>query len=353
MKKSIWAIVILIAVILVAGIVVRQRILLPRQEISPGGKTNITENKIVHYESKELGIQFDYPDSYAYPDNRFHADVVGDTAYLNLGEQTTNTSYWIRSFFKDSTQTLEKAIRVGLLAKYPKCLLTTSETSASLMGPGQVDDLMSDRAYGDLTKCPPDMAGPAGFLYFSYDPRYPDHYIFIRTSQDAIKLPDGRSWTNTIQIVPRTAEVTMWKTYSNANMGFSFSYPASWPVPTITQLRTTAVTNFGNNFSVTTGVQYDQPEQRNFTFSEVTEGYKNTPGLQNVHIDDNLISVDGHLASKITYDDTSTKKNYTVVYINLSQQVQEEFIELLSGDSVDTVTFDKILASFKFTKPYR
>ena len=152
---------------------------------------------------------------------------------------------------------------------------------------------------------------------------------------------------NTQTINSNSIDTSNWKTYTNSNPAFSFNYPSSWNPPVINQQNTRVFTDFGNGFSVTTGFYYDQVKGRNSTVLEIINGYKNSSTIKNVQTEN--IKVDGHLATKITYYGSDTKKNYTDVYIYQDQQIQEKFIELNADDSVDATTFNQILSTFKFT----
>lgn len=162
-------------------------------------ETGSVETEIFY--SPELGLRFEYPRWWLSRDNKFHVDVIENTAYLNLGPQTVNESYWVRVYNKKPSLTLAEAIKNDLLAKYPKCKVESTKDSASLFGPNVSDNPMSDLARGDLKECPEGLVAP--FSGFRYDPDHPTSYIFVRSSEDAILLPDGRSWTNTIEILGR------------------------------------------------------------------------------------------------------------------------------------------------------
>ncbi len=146
-------------------------------------------------------------------------------------------------------------------------------------------------------------------------------------------------------------ETVNWKTYKNDNPGFSFSYPASWgqSQKVSNYSGTVDSISFKNGFVVTVGVYLNPITKRNFTISEIADGYKKSENLKNVKTEN--IKIDGHLATKITYNDG--QKNWTYVLIYQDQQSQEKLIEFVNNDfySVNIETFDQILSTFKFTAP--
>lgn len=174
-------------------------------------------------------------------------------------------------------------------------------------------------------------------------------YTLVFTVRDSTGAQTATSTSVSVinSTSPGLNTTSNWKTYTNSNPSFSFNYPSSWNPPVINQQNTRVFTDFGNGFSVTTGFYYDQVKGRNSTVLEIINSYKNSSTIKNVQTEN--IKVDGHLATKITYYGSDTKKNYTDAYIYQDQQIQEKFIELNADNSVDATTFNQILSTFKFT----
>lgn len=176
------------------------------------------------------------------------------------------------------------------------------------------------------------------------------YFAFVKKPKPVAQQPIPTSTQTNTSVSPTptpTSKTIDLKTYTNSNPTFSFKYPSSWNQPVINQQSTRIFTDFRNGFSVTTGLYYDQVKGRNSTVLEIINGYKNSSTIKNVQTEN--IKVDGHLATKITYYGSDTKKNYTDVHIYQDQQIQEKFIELTADDSVDATIFNQILSTFKFT----
>lgn len=145
-----------------------------------------------------------------------------------------------------------------------------------------------------------------------------------------------------------------WKTYTNINQGFSFSYPNEWGEPRIyeNQENTKFGIDFGNyGFYVNNGYYFSMDvDGKRPTVSQLVQYYQVNMDSKNEIKDFQTteISIDNHSAIKVTVD-TLAGTHYTDVYIYEDTLHQDKFI-LITGnrDFVDGTTFSKVLSTFKF-----
>ncbi len=150
-------------------------------------------------------------------------------------------------------------------------------------------------------------------------------------------------------------EQSDWKTYTNTDPFFSFSYPASWGMPRVFEdkIKKEFGIDFENYaFYVNNGYYFNDLNGKKPTVLQLVEYYKtdmeSKNEIKNFQSED--IEVDNHPAIKIMVENI-IGTGYTDVYIYQNQSDESEFI-LIKGnkDFVDNETFNKILSTFKFKK---
>ena len=185
----------------------------------------------------------------------------------------------------------------------------------------------------------------------------------------AIAVSKGHYGSPTLSGQPRMPGAQgQWTTYSDP-AGFSFSYPASWPVPQRYESvpGTIGVMFKGISFGVYSGSYFDPKLQRNLTPDEIMNGMlllaanlrADKPIAAVAPATSTQLVIDGKPAEAFeaqgVFDNSRTRR----VFVERSGAPENSFIDIMSGDLVDeitastspdavaTSTFDAIVSSFK------
>jgi len=147
-----------------------------------------------------------------------------------------------------------------------------------------------------------------------------------------------------------------WKTYTNTDPVFSFSYPKSWGEPEIYQNKEKDEfdVSFGNSaFMISNGYYFmEDVNGKRPTVPQLVQSYKDDMNAKNEIKDFQVVNiqVDNHSAIKVSANNLNGS-HYNDVYIYQDNQNPDKFI-LITGNRtfVDDATFNKVLSTFRFSK---